>query len=119
MRAMLLSDLITSKSSSMQMLGISIFVGVFIAMTTGQLVTTVACIAAMVPFVYLFSLSVADEQNGWERFRLTPPGGLWTLPLHGSDDGHLPCRGGDRGHRSGDDSGPSPRRSRGRPTEAL
>lgn len=73
MRAMLLSDLITSKSSSMQMLGISLFVGVFIAISTGQLVTSVACIAAMVPFVYLFSLSVADEQNGWERFRLTLP----------------------------------------------
>ena len=27
----------------------------------------------MVPFMYLFSISAYDEQNGWERFRLTLP----------------------------------------------
>lgn len=73
MKAMMLSDLVTSKSSTLQLLGVAAFVGVFIAVFTEQLVTAVGCIAAMVPFMYLFSVAAYDEQNGWERFRLTLP----------------------------------------------
>ena len=36
-------------------------------------VGTAAAIAAMVPFMGLFSLAAYDEQNNWERFRLTLP----------------------------------------------
>ncbi len=73
MKAMIFSDLITSKNSVFQLLGITLFVSVFIAVGTGTLVTAVACMATMVPFMYLFSISAYDEQNGWERFRLTLP----------------------------------------------
>lgn len=73
MKAMIFSDLITSKNAFLQLLGITVFVSVFIAIGTGTLVTSVACMAAMVPFMYLFSIAAYDEQNGWERFRLTLP----------------------------------------------
>lgn len=73
MKAMIFSDLITSKNSFLSLLGITIFVSAFIAIGTGTLVTAVACTAAMVPFMYLFSIAAYDEQNGWERFRLTLP----------------------------------------------
>lgn len=73
MKAMVFSDLITSKNSFASLLGITLFVAVFIAIGTGTLVTSVACLATMVPFMYLFSISAYDEQNGWERFRLTLP----------------------------------------------
>lgn len=73
MKAMIFSDLITSKNSVFQLLGITLFVSVLIAVGTGTLVTAVACMATMVPFMYLFSISAYDEQNGWERFRLTLP----------------------------------------------
>ncbi len=73
MKAMIFSDLITSKNSVFQLLAITLFVSVFIAVGTGTLVTAVACMATMVPFMYLFSISAYDEQNGWERFRLTLP----------------------------------------------
>lgn len=73
MKAMIFSDLVTSKNSFITLFGITIFVAIFIAIMTETLVTAVACIAAMVPFMYLFSISAYDEQNGWERFRLTLP----------------------------------------------
>ena len=73
MKAMIFSDLITSKNSFAQLLGMTLFVAIFIAAGTSTLVTSTACIAAMVPFMYLFSISAYDEQNGWERFRLTLP----------------------------------------------
>ncbi len=73
MRTMLLADLVTSRNMALQQLGVAAIVGVFVAVFVEQLVTTVACIAAMVPFMYLFTMSAYDEQNGWERFRLTLP----------------------------------------------
>lgn len=73
MRAMILSDLVTSKNSLPALFGMTIFVSVFIAIITETLVVAVACMAAMVPFMYLFGIAAYDEQNGWERFRLTLP----------------------------------------------
>ncbi len=73
MKAMVFSDLITSRNSFAQLLGITVFVAAFIAVGSGTLVTAVACMAAMVPLMYLFSISAYDEWNGWERFRLTLP----------------------------------------------
>lgn len=73
MRAMLLSDLISSRSYLLQLLGISAFVAVFVGVMTENLVAIVGCVAAMVPFLYLFSIASCDDQNGWERFRLTMP----------------------------------------------
>lgn len=73
MRTMIFSDLITSKNAFLQLLAMTLFVAVFIAIGTGTLITSVACMATMVPFMYLFSIAAYDEQNGWERFRLTLP----------------------------------------------
>lgn len=73
MKTMILSDLITSKNSFVALYSTTIFVGIFISIMTGTLLTGVAAIAAMVPFTYLFSITAYDEQNGWERFRLTLP----------------------------------------------
>lgn len=73
MKAMVFSDLITSKRACIQLFGISLFVAVFISIGTGTLVTGVAAFAAMIPTMFLFSISAYDEMNGWERFRLTLP----------------------------------------------
>lgn len=73
MKAMVFSDLIASKSSLFQLFGMTLLVSVFIALGTGTLITSVACLATMIPFMYLFSIAAYDEQNGWERFRLTLP----------------------------------------------
>ncbi len=73
MKAMIFSDLVTSKNSFLALFGITVFVGVFISIMTTTLIAGVAAIAAMIPFMYLFSISAYDEQNGWERFRLTLP----------------------------------------------
>lgn len=73
MKAMIFSDLITSKNAFVQLMGVTLFVAVFISIGTGVLITSVACLSAMVPFMYLFSIAAYDEQNGWERFRLTLP----------------------------------------------
>lgn len=73
MKAMLFSDLITSRNSFPALLGITVFVAAFIAVGSGTVVAAVGCMAAMVPFMYLFSIAAYDEWNGWERFRLTLP----------------------------------------------
>ncbi len=73
MKAMVFSDLITARNSLGALLGITVFVAAFIAVGSGTLLVAAACMTAMVPFMYLFSISAYDEQNGWERFRLTLP----------------------------------------------
>lgn len=72
MKAMTLSDLISSKSALLQLFGISIFVSIFVGFATEQLLSVIG-LGAMVPFLYLFTMASSDEQNGWERFRLTMP----------------------------------------------
>lgn len=73
MKAMVLSDLITFRSSALALLGVTLLVAVFIAIPTGTLYGAIGACAAMVPFIYLFSISAYDEQHGWERYRLTLP----------------------------------------------
>lgn len=73
MKAMVFSDLITARNSFGTLLGITLFVSAFIAVGTDTLIAAVACMGAMVPFMYLFSISAYDEQGGWEQFRLTLP----------------------------------------------
>lgn len=73
MKAMIFSDLITSKNSALTLLGVTVLIAIFIALPTGTLYGSIGACAAMVPFMYLFSISAYDEQNGWERYRLTLP----------------------------------------------
>ena len=57
MKAMVFSDLITARNSFGTLLGITLFVSAFIAVGTDTLIAAVACMGAMVPFMYLFSIS--------------------------------------------------------------
>lgn len=73
MKAMIFSDLITSKNSFPTLLGMTLLIAVFIAIPTESLYGSIGACAAMIPFMYLFSISAYDEQNGWERYRPTLP----------------------------------------------
>lgn len=73
MLAMIRSDFIAMRGSLLQLLGICVFVAIFIWMGTGTLIAGIAAICAMIPFMYAFSVTAYDELNGWERFRLTLP----------------------------------------------
>ena len=73
MKAMIFSDFITSKSSALTLLGVTILVAIFISVPTGTLYAAIGACAAMIPFMYLFSICAYDEMNGWERYRLTLP----------------------------------------------
>lgn len=73
MKAMIFSDLITSKNSFFMLLGTTVLIAIFIAIPTGTLYGSIGACAAMIPFMYLFSISAYDEMNGWERYRLTLP----------------------------------------------
>ena len=72
MKAMIVSDFAVLRSVLLQLLGICLVVALFMGYVMGA-VDTAAAIAAMVPFTGLFSLAAYDEQNNWERFRLTLP----------------------------------------------
>lgn len=72
MKTMIVSDFAALRSALLQLLGICLVIGLFMSYTMGG-VGTSAAIGAMVPFMCLFSLAAVDEQNGWERFRLTLP----------------------------------------------
>lgn len=72
MKAMIVSDFAVVRSALLQLLAIGVVIALFMGYVMGA-VGTAAAIAAMVPFVGLFSLAAYDEQNSWERFRLTLP----------------------------------------------
>ena len=55
------------------LVGICVVIALFMGYAMGTLVGGAAAIAAMPPFMLLFSLAATDELNGWERFRLTLP----------------------------------------------
>ena len=67
MKTMMLSDLLTMRSSLQQMLVIVLAITIVMAAAMGTLMAAIAAVSAMIPFLYLFSVSSIDEQNGWER----------------------------------------------------
>lgn len=73
MKAMIFSDLITSRNSFVQLLLVSVVICGFLAWGTGEVIVGTAAMATMAPLMYLFSIFAYDEINGWERFRLTLP----------------------------------------------
>ncbi len=73
MKAMIVSDFAVLRSALLQLVGICVVIALFMGYAMGTLVGGAAAIAAMPPFMLLFSLAATDEQNGWERFRLTLP----------------------------------------------
>ncbi|WP_251159082.1 ABC-2 transporter permease [Caniella muris] len=64
MRTVLISDILTMRKPLAQLA----FIGVFIALFIGSV-----AVAGFFPFLFMTSLFTVDEQNGWERFRLTLP----------------------------------------------
>lgn len=73
MKAMIFSDLITSKNVAVQLLLLSVVICGFFAWGMGETIVGTAAMATMTPMMYLFSIFAYDEMNGWERFRLTLP----------------------------------------------
>lgn len=73
MLVMIKTDLITMKNYALQNMVIMTLVAVFICIGTGSITAGIAALAAMLPFLYVFSVVAYDEMNGWERFRLTLP----------------------------------------------
>lgn len=73
MKAMIFSDLVTSKNTAVQLLLMSVIICGFLAWGTGEVIVGTAAMATMTPLMYLFSIFAYDEMNGWERFRLTLP----------------------------------------------
>lgn len=64
MRIVFISDLLTMRKPLAQLA----LTGVFIALFVGAV-----AVAGFFPFLFMTSLFTVDEQNGWERFRLTLP----------------------------------------------
>lgn len=73
MKAMIFSDLITSKNVAVQLLLMSVVICGFLAWGTNETIVGTAAMATMTPMMYLFSIFAYDEMNGWERFRLSLP----------------------------------------------
>lgn len=73
MKTMLISDLLVARNMLLQMAGICALVGVVMCYVMETTIGGICAITAMAPFMYLFSISSLDEQDGWERFRLTLP----------------------------------------------
>ncbi len=73
MKAMIASDLVTMKNSMAQLVVVCLVVAAAMAVMTKNLLVCMSALCAMVPFMYLFTISAYDEMNGWERFRLTLP----------------------------------------------
>ncbi len=64
MATMVLMDFIVMRKPIAQLALTSLFVSLFLGAVS---------IAAFFPFIFVMSLLTVDEQNGWERFRLTMP----------------------------------------------
>lgn len=73
MKAMIVTDFCTLRNALLQLVAICAVIAVFMGWAMGSVIAAAAAIAAMIPFMLLFSLAATDEQNGWERFRLTLP----------------------------------------------
>lgn len=73
MRTMIVSDWTILRPTLLQWAAISIFVAVALGWGMDSMVAAAAAVTGMVPFMLMFNLAASDEQNGWDRFRLTLP----------------------------------------------
>ncbi|MEC4176755.1 ABC-2 transporter permease [Adlercreutzia sp. R21] len=73
MKTMIVADFCTLRNALLQLMAICVVIALFMGYAMGTLIGMAAAIAAMPPFMLLFSLAATDEQNSWERFRLTLP----------------------------------------------
>lgn len=73
MKAAFLCEFTTIRSALLQMAVIYLIIGVVVGIAMESSIAMVACIAAMTPFLVVFTLSGYDDANGWERFRACLP----------------------------------------------
>lgn len=73
MKAMIFSDLVIMRRPLTQLLVMGLVIGVLMSGFLESLATMGACLGAMVPILYLFSVFAYDEANQWESFRLAMP----------------------------------------------
>lgn len=73
MKAALLCELATIRSLIVQLAALILVIGVIVSIATESSIAMVSCIAAMTPFLVVFTLSGYDATNGWERFRACLP----------------------------------------------
>lgn len=73
MKTALLTEFSTAKALLVQMAGTFLLCSLIIGYFCESLYALAACMAAMAPFMMLFTLSAYDAQNGWERFRACLP----------------------------------------------
>lgn len=70
---MIFSDLITMRRGLAQLLGIMAIVCCLMALSMETLAPVAACVASMIPIMFVFGICAYDEMNMWEGFRLTMP----------------------------------------------
>lgn len=73
MKAAFLCELTTIRNIVIQWALIYLVIGVIVGIAMESSVAMVACIAAMTPFLTVFTLASYDATNGWERFRACLP----------------------------------------------
>ena len=78
MKAMIFSDLITSKNAFVQLLLISIVICGFLAWGTSEVIVGTAAMATMAPLMYLFSIFAYDEMKDVYKRQMMR---LWMMPM--------------------------------------
>ena len=73
MKAAILCEFASIRTILVQMVVIYLIVGVVVGVSIQSSIALVACIAAMTPFLAVFSLAAYDDANGWERYRACLP----------------------------------------------
>lgn len=73
MKTMIMTDLISLKSSAVQIFVLVPAISVFMAFAMGNAYVIAPVIGLMVPFYGGLLLPQVDERNGWERIRLALP----------------------------------------------
>ena len=75
MKTLVLSDLLSQRSSLGQMAFVLVVVDIIMLICMQSPEAALACVAVMVPYLMCYSMAVSDEMSGWERLRLTLPMG--------------------------------------------
>ena len=75
MKTLVLSDLLSQRSSLGQMTFVLVVVDIIMLISMQSPEAALAGVAVMVPYLMCYSMAVSDELSGWERLRLTLPMG--------------------------------------------
>ena len=71
MKTMLTADLCQIRPTLLNNIAVFVFIGIALALGTGGAAGTAAAIAAMAPYMVMFSLLTTDEAGGWAKMRDT------------------------------------------------